>query len=71
MDGREFKAIRPSKTLLAKKHVFNFCHSLSFMSLNVFGDLETKICCTDFIDCSNNYDVIILSETWTNLKLIN
>ena len=41
-------------------------NKLSFVSLNVNGCLESKLECVDFIKYIKGYDVIILSECWTN-----
>ena len=36
------------------------------MSLNVHGNLELKIGMTEFIESINAFDIVFLSETWTN-----
>ena len=35
-------------------------------SLNVNGDLVTKLECREFLECVNEDDLILVSETWTN-----
>ena len=40
--------------------------SLSCVSLNVNGSLERKLKCIDFVNKLNLYDIIVLSETWSN-----
>ena len=39
---------------------------LKCMSLNVNGGLVGKLECSDFINMLQTYDIIFLSETWTN-----
>ena len=43
-----------------------FLSSLSCVSLNVNGSLEKKLECDDFLNILKVYDIIVLSETWSN-----
>ena len=39
---------------------------MNVMSLNVNGSLCEKLGCEDFIDKMCMYDIVLLSETWTD-----
>ena len=36
------------------------------MTLNVNGSLCEKLCCEDFVEKMRVYDIVLLSETWTD-----
>ncbi len=42
---------------------------LSVYSLNVHGSLESKLENKDFVKEIDKFDIVFLSETWTNKKV--
>ena len=39
---------------------------MNVMTLNVNGSLCEKLCCEDFVEKMRVYDIVLLSETWTD-----